>query len=887
MSRRTEEWKVNASLTTAGRYKVSVKAFDPISWASFCTHILVQEPVGELLLDVPSVLMTNRQHPVSFSVTAGSNVTVSLLVNATLLYSNSSYATGEEAMAVLNFDHTGTVVVELRAENRVSSQNKRVRVSVEGNRKSSPQIRINPTGRAPASRSPVHDLADNVWIYAATQAYPTNTDITLLAVAGLADPVDFLWHFGDSTSQRTTSRSVTKRYHTPGRYAVVVVMSRGRTSLTSDVFPLVVQRTGEFRVEVTVSNLVSSASLSGHIFVVDRPCQPPPVKNMGPRKLQVRRHELVHLGVTYETEVDCDIPGGLHYTWALFDSAGRVFPLPLVDTHRQNLMLPSHLLHYDTYTAIARVQVASSVVYSNYSVRVQVIPSPPVAFIQGSTNIFINTRNTTVVTLDGQRSYDPDFPMNPVRCRTSVNFLKQNFDQFRFLLNIHSGNRSASSEVFLTLTPNVIGKVSVHCPQCQAEQVNWHQSFSVSAACEGCDISPKYIQYTWSLYRVNASSKPVIEDLTEREPSPVFSLVDPGTEGSGEEPFHPPLGEFDPPKPLYSSSEYPPLALDNSGVRYSDHFLQGEFPIDSDSSADWEFSFPVLETGDLGGQQGLCSESGLRNLSALVRLGNRVEIRNYVSLLSSILNRLSLDTKAGTRAQERTRNVLIRTVCELESSGQTLTTLVALLSRSLQAALTRNDFTPEMSPSADIKQALESDPHDEIQDSPSGIYMDQGLPISTKQALQLVADILQTASDLMLKYILSHEAHEHRVGSGLIALYVAYLNQTSTELTSGSTIYYMSDSLIRLLVAHRSRETRSRPRRLCALGVLSELSHSPYTWARHPETKSSEPGYVLLRSQINYHTFNITQEHLRRAIQLSVVFARPLNKVFPILLLFR
>lgn len=46
-------------------------------------------------------------------------------------------------------------------------------------------------------------------------------------------------------------------------------------------------RTGEFRVEVTASNLVSSASLSSHIFVVDQPCQPPPVKNMGPLKLQV------------------------------------------------------------------------------------------------------------------------------------------------------------------------------------------------------------------------------------------------------------------------------------------------------------------------------------------------------------------------------------------------------------------------------------------------------------------------------------------------------------------------------------------------------------------------------------------------------------------------
>lgn len=69
---------------------------------------------------------------------------------------------------------------------------------------------------------------------------------------------------------------------------------------------------------------------------------------------KVRRYEVIRLGVTYETEVDCD-SGGLRYTWTLFDSAGRVFPLPLIDTHKQTLTLLSHLLDYDTYTAIARV----------------------------------------------------------------------------------------------------------------------------------------------------------------------------------------------------------------------------------------------------------------------------------------------------------------------------------------------------------------------------------------------------------------------------------------------------------------------------------------------------------------------------------------------------
>ncbi|KAK5877456.1 hypothetical protein CesoFtcFv8_024959 [Champsocephalus esox] len=612
-----------------------------------------------------------------------------------------------------------------------------------------------PADRVHAGKSFVVEVSGNlagpptqptVQIHAAQRVYPTHTDVTLLAVSEAADPAQLLWIFGDSTSERTASRNITKRYRTPGRYDVFVVLWSGRSSASSDVFPLEVQsavrlnrllhpasvlqnqalrlscrvtagtdvsflwsfgdgssrpglgteqhvfhRTGEFRVEVTVFNLVSSASLSAHIFVVDRPCQPPPVKNMGPRKLQVRRHEVIRLGVTYETEVDCDISRGLHYTWSLLDSTGRVFSLPLVDTQRQKLKLPSLLLNYDTYTAIARVQVVGSVVYSNYSVKVQVMPSPPVAFIQGGTNVFINNRNNTVVMLDGTKSHDPDFPMNPVSfswtCKpvsslpsscfhddvptsSSVlvfpsGFLKHNFDQFQVTLTVHSGERSASSEVFLTFTPNVVGTVPVSCPQCHEEKLNWDQPFSVSAVCEGCDTSTKTIQYTWSLFLVNASSKPAIEvpfcftvDLSApsnvlegpssprtstqpthtvntsttaslrenvsifidnklnlngttsgeelshdnrkksgvSEPSPISSLTT-RTSGSGEEPFDHPLGQFDPPKPLYSSTEYPPL--DNSGVLYSDHFTQSGV-ITPDSSADWEFPFPLLESEDVG-----------------------------------------------------------------------------------------------------------------------------------------------------------------------------------------------------------------------------------------------------------------------------------------------
>lgn len=46
-------------------------------------------------------------------------------------------------------------------------------------------------------------------------------------------------------------------------------------------------REGEFTVEVLAFNNISSAVLRKQLFIVHEPCQPPPVKNMGPKKVQV------------------------------------------------------------------------------------------------------------------------------------------------------------------------------------------------------------------------------------------------------------------------------------------------------------------------------------------------------------------------------------------------------------------------------------------------------------------------------------------------------------------------------------------------------------------------------------------------------------------------
>ncbi|XP_039523028.1 polycystic kidney disease 1 like 1 [Pimephales promelas] len=431
-----------------------------------------------------------------------------------------------------------------------------------------------------------------VWIFSEKRAYATQTDIKFVAVTEVLNPLYFHWRFENGPEIKTTSRIFKKRYRLPNKYNVTVSVSNGLTSISSDIYPVVIQRavqpnrllyspsvlsnrsvnftcrissgtdvsylwnfgdgterdgsrtehhvfnrTGEYILEVIMFNLVSSASLTGHIFVVEESCQPPPVKNMGPNKIQVWRNQNVHLAVTFESQIQCNVSRGLLYRWTIHDMSGRQLLLPHIDTTRQYIDLPKYLLHYDTYKAIAKVQVSGSVVYSNYSVLIEVLRSHPVSVISEATNIFINRKSGIIVTLDGRKSHDPDFPNNtlsyswscrPVNTEESSCFnrnivttsavlvfpalaLKPDFDLLKFTLTVYRGHQSSSSEMFITVTSKRASNIHMSCKDCRGNSVNWNDQFSVSALCDDCGFNATNVTYHWKLYIVNASSKAVTE----------------------------------------------------------------------------------------------------------------------------------------------------------------------------------------------------------------------------------------------------------------------------------------------------------------------------------------------------------------------------------------
>uniref|UniRef100_A0A8D2JH83 Polycystin-1-like protein 1 n=1 Tax=Sciurus vulgaris TaxID=55149 RepID=A0A8D2JH83_SCIVU len=433
-----------------------------------------------------------------------------------------------------------------------------------------------------------------VSVYTNGTVFAADSDITFVAVTKETIPLEFAWYFGDDPPVRTTSRSIRRRLHVPQWYQVMVKASSRISSVVSQLHLIRVQkrivvnrlmsttsalvntsvafecrinfgtdvaflwnfgdgtvstgsgsnshvysREGEFTVEVLVFNNVSSATLRKQLFIVHEPCQPPPVKNMGPGRVQVWRSQPLRLGVMFEAAVLCDISQGLSYTWSFMDSDGSPVPLPAaVNVHRQTIVLPSYALACGNYTAIARVQIQGSLVHSNYCVGVEVQGRAPISMISEGTHLFIPRAASVPIILRGSQSYDPDYPGATLRyhwtCTAAgslgrpcfdnsmphqldtgaptisftAKWLSKCCDQFLVTLMVSNGGRNSSkAQVFLSINPALTFRfVHISWVNFKDVFVNWNEELSLQAVCENCG-EIQNLSYSWDLFLVNATEK--------------------------------------------------------------------------------------------------------------------------------------------------------------------------------------------------------------------------------------------------------------------------------------------------------------------------------------------------------------------------------------------
>ncbi|XP_027693068.1 polycystic kidney disease protein 1-like 1 [Vombatus ursinus] len=431
-----------------------------------------------------------------------------------------------------------------------------------------------------------------VSIFTNGTVFATDSEVTFFVLTNETSPLEFVWHFGDGSWERTASKSVKKRYSVPKWYHVIVNAANEINSVTSDIHTISIERKivpnrlvssssalinssvnfecrinfgtnvtylwnfgddtihpgkwteshiykreGEFTVEVLIFNSVSVAALKKQVFIVPQPCQPPLVKNMGPGRVQIWRHQPLKLGVTFEAPIQCDISRGLNYSWSLIKSDGSrvLFPTAL-NKHRQTILLPSYFLEYGNYTALAKVKIEGSVVYSNYSVVIEVVSQPPVSVISEGTHLLISKTPFSIVVLNGSQSFDPDDPGTHLEyywkcvpaskrkhtCFNSPRYslfnssasvisfpaslLHDSYDQFLVTLVVSSGNRNSSeAQVFLSVqSGSTFRPLHISWVHFKDNSVNWNEEFSLQVKCEECTNMPN-ISYSWDLFLINAT----------------------------------------------------------------------------------------------------------------------------------------------------------------------------------------------------------------------------------------------------------------------------------------------------------------------------------------------------------------------------------------------
>ncbi|XP_051826577.1 polycystic kidney disease protein 1-like 1 [Antechinus flavipes] len=435
-----------------------------------------------------------------------------------------------------------------------------------------------------------------VSIFTNGTVFASDSEVTFFVHTNEMSPLEFVWHFGDGSWTRTTSRSVKKRYSVPKKYSVIVNAVNQISSVASNIHTISIERKivpnrlvssssalinssvsfecrinfgtnvtyiwnfgddtihpgkwieshiytreGEFTVEVLIFNSVSIATLKKQVFIVSKPCQPPLVKNMGPGKIQIWRHQPVKLGVTFEAPIQCDISQGLNYSWSLMKSDGSLVLLPTaLNKHGQTILLPGYFLEYGNYTALAKVKIEGSVVYSNYSAVIEVVSQSPVSVISEGTHLLISKTLFSIVVLNGSQSFDPDYPGTHLKyywkcvpaskpkhtCFNSPKFnnsasvisfpaslLYDPYDQFLVTLMVSNGNRNSSeAQVFLSVqSSSTFRPLHISWVNFKDNSVNWNEEFSLQVKCEECTKLPN-ISYSWDLFLINATETNGMEE---------------------------------------------------------------------------------------------------------------------------------------------------------------------------------------------------------------------------------------------------------------------------------------------------------------------------------------------------------------------------------------
>ncbi|XP_069373627.1 polycystin-1 isoform X2 [Paralichthys olivaceus] len=465
----------NSSLSlSAGRYSVTVEAWNLVSSTEVSSSILVTERIQGLRLVNSSSAALEALKGTHFKAEVQSGFPVIYTWMFHLVGLKPTWLIGQEV--IFTPPESGSLSISVVASNGVCSQMLNETASVEW----------------PVKEIKLVCLSERIFVGHAVMFSAT--------VSGGSN-VRYLWDFGDSTKALVTDlRTVNHTYYIAGKYSV---MAR-------------------------VVNSVSHVSTQLHLEVEELQCSSPQVSLVQSQSTIYRsRPSFFEASVdvncsVYKTMYQWDIYRGSDFTTL---SGNKVFLRSQVDAASPLLLLQRHTLDVGQYCLVFTVTLQETPVFVQRTTIITVVHSPLVPVIKGGSHKLWPSLSN--LTLDGSESYDPDaepgvedtleYHWTFMRANSAQShFVKQPIESnnsrmtlfteqlhpgsvYIFTLTVHkAGRKHASVNQTVTVCEAPVLHVTVECVSCyghSSSQHSYNSAIIMAGRCEQCDDQ---IQFKWS-----------------------------------------------------------------------------------------------------------------------------------------------------------------------------------------------------------------------------------------------------------------------------------------------------------------------------------------------------------------------------------------------------
>uniref|UniRef100_A0A2K5DVM0 Polycystin-1-like protein 1 n=1 Tax=Aotus nancymaae TaxID=37293 RepID=A0A2K5DVM0_AOTNA len=313
--------------------------------------------------------------------------------------------------------------------------------------------------------------------------------------------------------------------------------------------------------------------------------------------------------------------------------------------------------------------------------------------------------------------------------------------------------------------------------------------------------------------------------------------------------------------------------------------------------------------------------SSLKNLSTLQLMGSYTEIRNYITVITRILSRLSKEDKTASCNQwSQTQDALISSVCKLAFVDQVciyasytmkhfiyIFSLAVLILKYTRALLAQGQFSGPFVVEKGVRLELIGlisrvwEVSEQENSKDEGYLREEGITVISDLLLGCLSLNPVSTGQMEFRTLLHHnlQSSVQSLGSVQVHLPGDLAGQSPAGVETQSPCY-ISQLMLFKKNPYPGGQVPGQIGGVVGLSLYNCSSRRPINrqWLRKPmmvefgeeeglDNRRNKTTFVLLRDKVNLHQFTELSENPQESLQIEIEFSKPVTRAFPVMLLVR